>query len=1333
MKPVFYALTLVLCLGFSSALQAANRYWIATSTANWNNTANWSTTPTGAGGASVPGSSEIANFTSSRVGNCIINATVSLTSLVISSGYTGTITQGANPVTISGAATFGAGTFIGGSTMTVSGAVSLSGTNFTFPATLNMNGSAWAYTAGTLDPMTNNSTVVFGTTIVITGSHTLNNITFNNTTPYTMTFTLTGATLTANGNMNTNGSSPEVFTGGTINLLGNITLGNTGTGGGGTTVLAFAGTGAQTITSALSLNQSSLPSVNINKPSGTLTFPSMLSMGGSSWIYTTGTLDVTTNNSTVVFNTNTTFTGSHTLNNINFNNATPYTQVLNFATGTTVTAGGSTAISGISTLLFNGGTVSLLGDLNLTNTGTNGRGSTVFAFAGTASQAITSALTINQSSIPSVNINKASGTLTFPSLLNMGGSTWVYTTGTLDVTTNNSTVVFDGNTTFTGSHSLNNVNFNNPSPYTQVLNFSTGTTVTTSGNMTISGISTLQFNGGTIGLLGNLNLTNTGTNGGGSTVIAFTASVNQSIISSLTIDQSSIPSVNINKPSGTLIFPSLLTMAGSTWTYTTGTLDVTTNNSTVVFGGNTTFTGSHTLNNIDFDNATPYSQVLAFSTGTTVTASGNMTISGISTLDFNGGTINLLGNLILTNTGTNGGGSTVIAFVAAVNQAIISSLTIYQGSIPSVNINKPSSTLTFPSLLTMVGDSWAYTTGILDVTTNNSTVVFGSGSTLFTGSHTLNNIDFDNSSPYSNFYTFNTGTVLTASGNMAMSGISSLSFSGGTIDVLGNLNLTNTSVNDGGSTAITFVSAGAQAINSTLPVNESSLPSININKAGGTLTFPSILTMAGTNWTWTAGTVDAISSASTVFFTGTTNIKSAGMNFYNITISGTGVLTPGANTISLLGNWTDRSTAGFTEGTTSTVNFNGSSLQTITSPGGENFAGLTVNNSGAGIQLLTNVTVAKTLTMTQGNIDLNSNTLTLGTGAAAANTGTLAYTAGTIINAGAFTRWFKTGVIATGAAAGLFPVGTVTDYMPFSVSAPITGPTTGGTMTLVYTDPGFNTGVFFPDGTFWVGERKNLNWALSTAGVAGGNYNLGVAGTAFQTVANVNDLRLTLANSVVGTAGTNGGTTSNPQINRTALNLANLTNTFFVGSVNPAMTTLPVSLISFTATASGGETVLDWSTAQETNSDHFTIQRSADGVSWDNLQQVAAAGTSNSALDYTAYDLSPLSGNSLYRLMMTDKDGGVTYSAIRSVFFGSRIAGIAVYPNPAVNYLGISFAHAGNYEVTLLNDLGQVLAGGVSPNGDKLSLNVSAFRPGVYFVRIDANGSSETRTVVIRR
>jgi hypothetical protein len=287
-------------------------------------------------------------------------------------------------------------------------------------------------------------------------------------------------------------------------------------------------------------------------------------------------------------------------------------------------------------------------------------------------------------------------------------------------------------------------------------------------------------------------------------------------------------------------------------------------------------------------------------------------------------------------------------------------------------------------------------------------------------------------------------------------------------------------------------------------------------------------------------------------------------------------------------------------------------------------------------------------------------------------------------------------------------------------------------MTLSYTDASTVTPVSFSDGAFLVQVRTDLNWALSTSGLVGGTYNLGVSGTGYQTIANVNDLRLTLSGSVVGTAGTSGGTTSVPVVNRTGVSLAGLSNTFFVGSVNPTMTTLPVSLVSFTAAVSNEEVILDWSTAEETNSDHYTIQRSGDGASWENFLQIPAAGTSNTLLNYTATDPSPLAGLSYYRLMMTDRDGAVSYSGDRSVNFTS-MAAITVYPNPAVNTVRVSFVHAGVYQVTLLNELGQVLKDALSSGDNNLSLNVTAFGPGIYFVHITGSGVSETRTLLIRK
>jgi hypothetical protein len=111
-----------LILGFCIQAFSADRYWIATSTGSWNSTSNWSTSATGAGGASVPGASDAVFFTSSRNGDCNINATVNVSALTIQTGHTGTITQNSNSITTSGNFSIAGGTFLAGSSnITING------------------------------------------------------------------------------------------------------------------------------------------------------------------------------------------------------------------------------------------------------------------------------------------------------------------------------------------------------------------------------------------------------------------------------------------------------------------------------------------------------------------------------------------------------------------------------------------------------------------------------------------------------------------------------------------------------------------------------------------------------------------------------------------------------------------------------------------------------------------------------------------------------------------------------------------------------------------------------------------------------------------------------------------------------------------------------------------------------------------------------------------------------------------------------------------------------------------------------------------------------------
>ena len=138
-------------------------------------------------------------------------------------------------------------------------------------------------------------------------------------------------------------------------------------------------------------------------------------------------------------------------------------------------------------------------------------------------------------------------------------------------------------------------------------------------------------------------------------------------------------------------------------------------------------------------------------------------------------------------------------------------------------------------------------------------------------------------------------------------------------------------------------------------------------------------------------------------------------------------------------------------------------------------------------------------------------------------------------------------------------------------------------------------------------------------------------------------------------------------------------------------------------------------------------------VIWESMQQVAAAGNSKTVSDYTVFDLYPFTGESYYRLMQTGLDGKQTYSAIRSVSLENAASAISIYPNPASDFIRITFPSVGQFEVTILNSEGQVMINPVQTENINLVLNVSNLEPGFYFLRVSQKTVSEIRKIIIRR
>jgi Secretion system C-terminal sorting domain len=1348
MKIIFRICLFGLLTSLSQNTSAANRYWVGNLFSNWNNIQNWSSSSGGLSGLSVPGAGDAVFFDAGSTINCSIDANVSVASLNVGPGYTGTISQGSFTIAVGGATVFASGTFTGGTAnITITGAFTLSGGAFSSTSTILELRDNAAFTGGTFTH--NGGTVRFNCTNnpaeAITGTGpTFYQLEF---TGISRTYTLSGLSsdITVVNSLNLTGTQFLNLAGGVIDVQGNITSSNSATGCGGDAQININGSGTQTFTGSTTAGAGAIPKLTINKTAGTLNLANYPAVANN-FQYTAGTVSPGT--STFCFTHGTVvaygITGSLSFANLEFI-ANTSTTTLTLGISTTLTATGNVTLAGAGSLLLNAGNINANGNLVLTNTGTGGGGSTVLSLTGTGGQTIDgTVVTANQSRLPVINFN-STGTIALAGNISFAANvSWL--SGT--ITPGTSAVYIVNTLTLTGSFPLYNVTISAAGNTTVTI--ASGSTVTANHTLDLeNGSNYITLNTGTIAVLGDLIDNNSSTIGGGTATILLSGAASQNITSTGVIDQGKLPAVTIANTGGTITLPSVITVVGN-WTYTSGTLDVTTNSSTVVFENTLSITGTHTLNNVIFNGNNNYT----FTTGaaTILTLSGSMSLIGTGNVTFNGGNFNLNGNLILTNSGSDGG-TTILSFVSAANQTVSSTLPINQSTLPSVTINKPGGTLTLPAMLTVKG-SWTYAGGTLDVTTNNSTVVFAcplsTGLYGFTGSHTLNNVVFEGNN--NSTATANTGTVLTVAGSLSFTGASNIiintTVAGATaIQAQGDITISNTSLTGGGTGVILINGPGNQLMSSTAAARQGLLPGITIQKTTGTLTLSGILSESR-NWTYTSGTVDAVTNASTVVFGGNSlTVTSAGMSFYhtsfvantmtlansltatgNLTVSGTSILAPGGNTVNVAGNWTNWGTGGFTE-STSTVNLNGTGLQIITVPGGESFASLTINNSGTGVQFANPATVSNTLTMTQGNIDLNGNTLTLGLSAAIP--GSLNYSNGTLINTGFITRWYSASAIIGN--IGLFPTGTASNYRPLTVTSS-SNPTTGGTITVSYNDASTNSAVSFADGASTVQVRKDLNWAVSSAsGFAGGVYNLAVAGSGFGMVGSISDLRLTLANGVTGTAGTNAGTTGNPQVTRTGVTPANLSNSFFIGSVNPVATSLPVTLISFTGTPEGKTVLLSWTTATETNNDYFVLQRSKNASTWITFGQVPGAGTTTMARNYTSVDSSPDGGITYYQLIQTDLDGHETYSNVIAVNTTSGATSLTVYPNPASSVVYVSSARADILQVTLFNSAGRRMSIPIEINGNNSRLTLIGLSPAMYFIRIDYPGYSETKEIIVRK
>lgn len=200
----------------------------------------------------------------------------------------------------------------------------------------------------------------------------------------------------------------------------------------------------------------------------------------------------------------------------------------------------------------------------------------------------------------------------------------------------------------------------------------------------------------------------------------------------------------------------------------------------------------------------------------------------------------------------------------------------------------------------------------------------------------------------------------------------------------------------------------------------------------------------------------------------------------------------------------------------------------------------------------------------------------------------------------------------------------------------------------------------------------------------------------------------------------------NPEVTGPAYATASTTG-FAAGS-------LPVVLLGFNAgLVADNKISIQWSTQQEISTDHFELQRSSDGLSWQTIAIVKASGYSSTQKNYSYQDNAPQTGTNLYRLRMIDFDAKFGFSGVVNVrlnIFGK----VSVFPNPAVNTVNVSLGHvpASNWTLSMLNQSGQTIIRKIySRDVTNVSLPVSIYPSGNYSIEITDGVSKQSSKLLI--
>jgi hypothetical protein len=166
---------------------------------------------------------------------------------------------------------------------------------------------------------------------------------------------------------------------------------------------------------------------------------------------------------------------------------------------------------------------------------------------------------------------------------------------------------------------------------------------------------------------------------------------------------------------------------------------------------------------------------------------------------------------------------------------------------------------------------------------------------------------------------------------------------------------------------------------------------------------------------------------------------------------------------------------------------------------------------------------------------------------------------------------------------------------------------------------------------------------------------------------------------------------------------------------------LPVKISSFNASVNSNNcrVTVGWVSEDETEVAKYTLQKSSNGLEWENVTGLAVNTAVNTSVQRTLTDDITVNGNWMYRIKVEHKTGSFFYTTTKMLSLHCSQAGIKVYPTVTNSSFNVSIPmDTPLKEILVLNNRGQVIKKSRHTGQLVTNISLSGFAAGAYTVLI---------------